>query len=181
MSYEVLESEEIYRGSIITLRRDQVRYPSGYEGTREVVSHPGACAVIGFTADGKIPLVKQYRHATGEAIWELPAGLLHPGEDPLECAIRELKEEVGGVSARYRSLGWFYTTAGFSSEKLYLFMAEAVELGVAEPEDGEEFENLLVTLEEALAKVEKGEIVDSKTIIGLLHAWRLKSQGQLEL
>lgn len=167
----VLESEDIYRGDYISMRKDIVRFPSGHVGTREVIHHPGAVGVLVVTADGRIPLVTQYRHATSGPVLEIPAGLLDPGETPAECARREVREEVGGTGGNLTSLGWFYTTPGNSDEVLHLFLLEGAELGEADPEDGEELDLSLVTPAEARRMVASGEIVDSKTIIGVLRAF----------
>lgn len=178
--YHVVSSREIYRGGVISLRRDDVRYESGDLGIREVIHHPGAVAIAGITEDGRVPLVLQYRHPTANRILEIPAGLLESGQDPLDCAVRELKEEVGGVADKYSPGGWFYTTPGCSDERLILFLAEGVKIGQNEPEDGELLEPVLYPLDEALTLIESGEIVDAKTIIGLYRLKRhIDDQKQL--
>ncbi len=165
--YHVISSRQIYKGGVISLRRDDVRYDSGDLGVREVIHHPGAVAVAGITHDGRVPLVLQYRHPTASKILEIPAGLLEPDQDPLDCAIRELKEEVGGVADQYIPAGWFYTTPGCSDERLMLYLAVGITMGPNEPEDGELLEPVLYTLDEALGLVESGGMVDAKSIIGL--------------
>ena len=124
---EVLESERIHAGAIFEVVRERVRLASGLEQVLEFVRHDGAVAIAARGDDGRMILVRQYRHATGEVLLEVPAGRLEPGEQPLEAAQRELEEETGYRAARWRELARFYAAPGFCSERLVLFLAEGLE------------------------------------------------------
>jgi ADP-ribose pyrophosphatase len=146
-------------------------------GDLEMLRHSGASAVVPFLddrsdRDPRILLIRQYRYATDGVIYEIPAGRLDKGEDPQVCAARELKEETGYSAANIEYLTTFYTTPGFTDEKIHIFAADAVEPGDAALEADEIVELAPRRLSEALALIERGEIVDGKTIIGLLFAAR---------
>jgi ADP-ribose pyrophosphatase len=164
-----LSSEEIFKGRVVELSVDTVR-----EGEktyrREVVRHAGgACAVARFD-DGTVALVRQYRHPAGRHVLELPAGKLEAGESPELCARRELEEEVGVVPGRVEPLADFYTTPGFCSERLWVFLATDLREAETRHEDDEIIEVVRVPLARALSMIRDGEIEDAKTIIGLLLA-----------
>lgn len=163
-----LRKEYLYRGTIVTLRRDEAVFPDGKKCRREVVEHPGAVCVLCVQA-GKVALVKQYRYACGEALWEVPAGKLIPGEDPAAAAARELEEETGVKAERLALLSVFYSSPGFSNEKIYLFRAEGMREGESHPDEDEFLDVAWVPLEEARAMAERGEIRDAKTLVALLR------------
>lgn len=163
-----LKSELIYRGKILNLRRDVVELPDGRQASREVVEHSGAIGVVALTEDEHVYLVRQYRYPIGKVTLEIPAGKLEEGEDPLDCAIRELKEEAGIEAGHWEPLLTFYTTPGFSNEIMHLFLATELSKKEASPDQDEFLQVVSLPLEEALEKVRRGEIVDAKTILSLL-------------
>lgn len=172
-----LKSERIYAGKILNLRRDIVQLPNGREASREVVEHSGAVAIVALEPDGRVYLVKQYRYPIGKITIEIPAGKLNGGEDPLACARRELMEEIGVAPGRLHPLFTFYTTPGFSNEIMYLFLATDLSPQKSEADEDEFLEVLCLPLDEALEKIRTGEIMDAKTIVGLL-AVRYKVAGR---
>ena len=164
-----------YTGRIINLDIDTVRFPDGSTGELEMIRHPGASAVVPFVSDptGEDPqllLIRQYRYAADGFLYEIPAGRLEPGEDPAECARRELQEETGCRAERVERLFTMYTTPGFTDEKIHLFMAVGLTVGETEREADEFITVETVTLSRALQMVERGEIQDAKTALGLLYA-----------
>lgn len=168
-SPEVLASLEIYRGRIFSVSTDTVR-EGEHTYTRDVVRHAGgACAVAAYD-DGTVALVRQYRHPAARYVLELPAGKLEEGERPAECAARELEEELGLVAARLEPLTDFFTTPGFCSERLWVFLATDLRETAQSHEEDEIIEVVRLPLRRALAMVASGEIEDAKTIIGLLLA-----------
>ncbi len=164
-----------YSGRIVSLDVDTVRFPDGSEGELEMVRHPGASAVVPFLSDpaGEDPqllLIRQYRYAAGGYMYEIPAGRLDPGEAPEVCAARELREETGCSAERLEHLYTFFTTPGFTDEKIHIFMATGLERGEVEQEADEFMESVTMPLSEALGKIERGEIQDGKTTVGILYA-----------
>ena len=163
---KTMKTEKIYEGKILNLRIDTVELPDKKYSKREIVEHPGAVAIVALTEENEIILVKQYRKAVERELLELPAGKLEIGEEPKETAIRELKEETGFTSERIEYLLEFYTSPGFSDEKMYIFLAEELIEGEAQPEKDEYIEVKKVKLDDLIDMIFKGEILDSKTIIG---------------
>jgi ADP-ribose pyrophosphatase len=154
---------ETFHGRLI-----RVEVESWPAGEREVVRHPGACAVVAITSEGDVLLVRQIREAVRGTLLEIPAGILDvDGEDPAECAARELLEETGYRAANLRPLGSIHTSPGFTDERIELFVAEAVPDGGAE--DG--IEVVRMPFEEALSAIQDGRIEDAKTVAGLLLVW----------
>ncbi|WP_027719469.1 NUDIX hydrolase [Desulfovirgula thermocuniculi] len=178
---KTLHSQVIYRGKILNLRVDRVLLPNGTEGLREVVEHAGAVAVVALTEEGEVVMVRQYRYAVGRHLLEIPAGKLEEGEDPLQCAKRELAEETGYTARRWEPLLSFYSTPGFSSEKMHLFLARGLERGGQAPDEDEFLQVVKVPLAEALGMLWRGEICDAKSAAGLLAAsWLLAREGRQE-
>jgi ADP-ribose pyrophosphatase len=165
--HETLERETIFEGKVVRLYLDKVLLPNGKEAEREVVLHWGAVGMVALDDEDKVYLVRQYRHPVEGDLIEIPAGKLDPGEDPLDCARRELMEEVGYAAEEWTELASFYTSPGFSNEMLHLFLARGLKEGVADPEEDEFLEIMHLPLREAMAMVARGEIRDSKTIAGL--------------
>ncbi len=165
--HETIERKTIFEGQVVRLYLDQVRLPNGKQAEREVVLHGGAVGIVPLDANGYVTLVRQYRHAPGEDLLEIPAGKLDPGEPPEECASRELIEEVGLAAGRLLKLSEFYTSPGFSNEVLHLYLALDLEKREAAPEEDEFLEVERMTLPEALSAVERLEIRDSKTVAGI--------------
>ncbi len=162
-----LSSSYIFKGKIVTLRKDLVLLPNGKKAEREIVEHPGAVAVVPITDEGKIILVKQFRKPIEMETVEIPAGKLDPGENPEICALRELQEEIGFTGELYFKFS-YYTTPGFSNEIMHLFFARNLKVSQKECDDDEFIEKLDVSPIEALHMITKGEIIDSKTIMGIL-------------
>jgi ADP-ribose pyrophosphatase len=170
-----ISSRRVYTGKIITLDTDTVRFPNGSVGELDMVRHPGASAIVPFLSDPRgddpqILLIKQYRYAAEQYLWEIPAGRLDPGEDPLACARRELREETGCTAERIEFLTTMYTTPGFTDERIHLFIASGLERGETAHEADEFMTVETVTLSSALQLIQKGEIKDGKTALGILFA-----------
>lgn len=170
-----VRSDRVYTGRIINLDRDTVRFPDGSTGELEMIRHPGASAIVPFLSDpaGDDPqllLIKQYRYAAEEFLYEIPAGRLDPGETPLACAERELREETGCIAARMEFLFTMFTTPGFTDEKIHLFMGVELERGEAAREADEFMSVETVTLSRALQLIKDGVIKDAKTALGILFA-----------
>lgn len=166
-----ISEEAIFDGTLLHVRRDMVRLPNGDEAVREWIRHPGASAVLPFFENGDVLLVRQYRYPIGEVTLEIPAGKLDaPDEDPLACAQRELSEETGYRAAHYEKLTTIATTVGFSNERIHLYLAHELTAG-KQHTDPDEFINVVrMPLDEAIAQVKKGEIVDAKSVVALLLA-----------
>ncbi len=166
----IISSELLYDGRIVHLYKETVRLPNGEIATREVVKHAGAVAIVPIDADGKVLMVRQYRLPTRRILLEIPAGTLEPGEEPLVCAVRELQEETGYKPGHLERLGGLYTAPGYTSEFIHLFMAtDLTESRLAH--DVDEFLELeRFPFSETLRLIDTGEIVDGKTISGLLLA-----------
>jgi ADP-ribose pyrophosphatase len=162
----------IHRGRFLVHAIEEVELPNGNRVELEILHHPGAAAVVPFLARDRILLLRQYRHAAGGYVWEIPAGKLEPGEDPVACALRELEEETGYRSRRIERTGSILTTPGFTDERIHLFSAFDLEPGTAAHETSEVIEVHEVPFEEALAMADRGEIVDAKTLAALFHASR---------
>lgn len=170
---ERVDGRVVFEGRLVRVAVDRVRLPDGGRAEREVVRHPGAAAVLPVFEGPRGPrviLVRQFRYATGEALWEVPAGTLEPGEDAEACARRELEEETGLRPGRLEALTALYTSPGFTDERVDVFLAADPERGRPRPEAEEELERRELPLREALAMVERGEIRDAKTVAALLLA-----------
>ena len=170
--FTVRKVEEIYSGRVVSVSVETFAFADGQEATREVVHHPGAVAIVPVVNSKEIILLKQFRYCAGRDLWEIPAGTIEPGETPLVCAHRELIEETGRRARKMEFLGGFYTSPGFTSEYLHLFAAMDLEPAEAHLDKDEKIEIHQVSFEEALQKIEMGEIMDAKTIVGLLRVSR---------
>ena len=166
---KVLGSEMIYEGRVFGLRRDEVLEPSGLRTTREVVTHPGSVVVLPVLPDGRIVMVRQYRHATRQYLWELVAGRKEPGETPKEGAARELLEETGYRAKRYKVFLDVFPTPGFLEEQMYLLLAEGLTAGEAQPEEDEKIEVRAFKLKELKRTIKSGRMRDAKSIAGILY------------
>ena len=156
----------IYRGKIVNLRCDDAQLPDGRPCRREVVEHPGGAAVL-CVRDGKVALVKQFRYAYGEAIYEIPAGKLNEGEDPCLAAARELEEETGLIAQSLVLRFVLYPTPGYTNEKIYIYEALGVREGAQNLDEGEFLNVEYVPVKTVLSWIEKGELHDAKTIVAL--------------
>jgi ADP-ribose pyrophosphatase len=160
----------VFKGRVLTLNLERVRLPNGRVAELEIAHHPGGAAVVALDADGRVCLLRQFRHAAGGWITELPAGKLDNGEPPLECAQRELAEEAGVTAGRWDKLGEYFSSPGVFTEVIHLFLARDLAAAEARPEEHEVFEASWVPLEEAAALAAGGQLQDAKTLIGLLWA-----------
>jgi ADP-ribose pyrophosphatase len=171
MNYRILKSEIVFSGKVFNTKVDQIEYTSGNRSVREVAEHPGGAVVVPVTDDGKIIMVTQHRFPVDKVLLELPAGKLGKNENPLHCAVRELEEETGYKSDNVKEIGSIYTTPGYSTEKLWIYLAKNLKPGNHNREEGEfGMEVFKFTLKEIEDKIYNGEIVDGKTICGIYLA-----------
>lgn len=174
MNYKILNSEIIFRGKVFNTKVDQIEYDSGNKAVREVAEHPGGAVVVPVTDDGKIVMVTQHRFPMNKVLLELPAGKLSKNEDPKVCAVRELEEETGYKSDNVIELGSIYTTPGYSTEKLWIYLAKDLKAGNHNREEGEfGMEVFEFSFDEVEEKIYNGEIVDGKTICGIYLAKKI--------
>ena len=167
---ERLGARSIYRGRVVDLSVETVRLPNGSVCDLELIRHPGAAAVVPIDRDGSALLVRQYRHATGGFLLEVPAGKLDPGESPDACARREVEEETGHRPAELLPLGWIYTTPGFTDEKIWLYLATGLEATRQALQADEVLTVERVPLADAVEMALRGAIVDSKSVCALARA-----------
>ena len=167
---ETITSEELFKGRIISVRRDTVRLPNGHTSTREVVHHNGGAGIVALNDKGEVALVRQFRYAVGQVLYEIPAGKIEPGEPPIETARRELGEEAGLTADSLTEFGQIIPTCGYCDEIIYLFLATGLHETHQNLDEDEFVEPLWLPLAEAKQMVLNGEITDSKTVVGLLRA-----------
>lgn len=167
-SETTINTKQIFSGKILKLRLDEVKLPNGKHSTREIVEHPGAVAIVPLDDDRNVIMVRQYRKPVEEVLLEIPAGKLEKNEDINLCAQRELLEETGYKAKNLIHIMDFYTSPGFSNEKMALFIAAGLEESVGRPDEDEIIKKERIPLEKALDMVKNGEIKDAKTIVGLL-------------
>jgi ADP-ribose pyrophosphatase len=175
-----VKSSRVYTGKIVSLDVDSVRFPDGSIGELEMIRHSGPSAIVPFLSDpqGEDPqvlMIRQYRYAADGYLYEIPAGRLDEGENPRDCAARELKEETGCTAEHFDHLLTIYTTPGFTDERIHLFMATGLVAGETKHEVDEFLDLHPMRLSRALEMVEAGEIQDAKTVIGLLFAAGFRS------
>jgi len=166
--FELISSEIGFQGRAFTLRKDYLRTPDGREVVYEIIDHPGAVTIIPVTNEGKILFVHQYRPATGMVLLELPAGTLNPGEDPAECAAREVREETGMAARKLTHLGNLWLAPGYSTEYLRYYLAEDLYPAPLEQDEDEFIEVEAIRIEDAFAMIPRGELVDAKSLAGLM-------------
>lgn len=164
---EVISSKHIFTGPAFAVYTDIVR-EGEYTGRRDVVRHAGSVVVMAVKKDKSVLLVRQYRHAAGQYLWELPAGRIDKGESALKSAKRELLEETGVAAKKWKRILSFYVSPGFLDETMDVFLAEGLALGAAQPEEDEQISMRFVPLKEALRWIDNHKIRDAKTIAGLL-------------
>ncbi len=166
----VLERRQVFSGRVVKLSVERVLLPNGSTSDVEIVRHSGAVAVVAVDDRDQLILVRQYRHATGEWLLEIPAGRLEPGEDPLDCVARELEEETGYRPGKVEPLGWIWPTPGFSDEKIWLYLASGLEAGRQQLEEDEILSVVRMPWAEALVAARDGRISDGKSVCALLRA-----------
>lgn len=164
----LLSSRRVYDGRVLALDVDHVEEPGGVRARREVVRHRGSVAALPVHADGRVVLVRQYRYAVADDVWELPAGRLDPGESPETGVRRELEEEVGLRPGGLEKISTFFTTPGFCDEVMHLYRASALTSVPPRPEEDERITIGTFSLDEALAMVRRGEVREGKTLVALL-------------
>ena len=173
MSRELLESELIFKGVVFDVVRDRLREPHGAAITREIITHPGGAGGLPIFADGRVALVRQYRHPAKLELLEIPAGKLEAGESPEECAAREIEQEIGWRPGKLELLADFYSTPGFCGEQLFVYLATDLTPSRQALDHDEFVEVVYLPFEEAVARAAQNEFADSKTIIALLLAERV--------
>ncbi|OGD31482.1 hypothetical protein A2V94_07615 [Candidatus Atribacteria bacterium RBG_16_35_8] len=166
-----INSKEIFKGEIIKLYLDKVKLPSGKIATREKVSHPGAVSIVPVNKKGNIFVIKQFRYPIKKVLFEIPAGKLDKNEIPHDCAIRELKEEIGAVGGKLIHLISFYSSPGFCDEVMHLYLAISFIKKENSLEEDEFLQIIEIKMEDALSYIKSGKIKDAKTIIGILLAY----------
>ena len=166
-----LARRELWQGSVGRFGEDDIQLPDGRRITLAVLQHPGACAVVPIRSDGQVVMLRQYRYAVAQTLWEIPAGKLDPGESLEHCARRELEEETGYVAGGLISLGSIVTTPGFCDERIHLYLAHDLRAGQRALGANESLECTTLSFERAIELAENGEISDAKTAIAL---WRAK-------
>ncbi len=177
----LLSSEIVYEGPLFRVRHDKIIEPGGKRNERDVIRHNGSVVILAIDdskskRDPWIVLERQYRHAANQYLWELPAGKLNEGEEPLAGAQRELAEETGYRAKKWRPLIEYYASPGFLGESMKVFLAEGLTAGDAAPEEDEEIELRLVKLSELLKMIEKGAILDGKMLTSVLLYERMKGR-----
>jgi ADP-ribose pyrophosphatase len=169
------KSEGKFSGKIITVRHDTVSLVDGKQTMREVVDHPGGVAIVGLTDDNEVLLVRQFRYPYRETIYEIPAGKLERGEDPLEAGIREFSEECGATAEVFEPLGEMYPTPGYCGEIIHIYYAEGISFGEQHLDDDEFLDVTKMPFNVCISKIMSGEIKDAKTIVGILKLKELKN------
>lgn len=165
-----IKQRTVFRGRVITVHVETVMLPNGVTEELEIIRHPGGAAVVALDADDRVCLLRQFRHAAGGWLWELPAGKLDGGEPPLSAAQRELAEEAGVSALDWQPLGTVISSPGVFTEVVHLFLARKLKQQTAAPEAAEVFATSWIPLEEALARALDGDITDGKTVIALCRA-----------
>jgi ADP-ribose pyrophosphatase len=160
-------TRNIYTGKVVILNVDTVQLPNGVTIDLETIRHPGAAAVVPVKDDGTVVMIRQFRHAAGGFIYEIPAGKLDPGEDPLNCASRELEEEVGYRASSFELLSSIFTAPGFADEVIHIYKATGLTKGRQQLDRDEVLEVVEMSLAQAITRIQDGTIRDGKTIVGL--------------
>jgi ADP-ribose pyrophosphatase len=168
----ILSSKVIYDGKIFGIRRDEIIEPGGVRTTREVITHPGSVVVLPVLPDGRILMIRQYRHAARQYLWELVAGRIDAGESPRKAAARELIEETGYRARKLRSFLGVFPTPGFLEERMFILLAEGLIAGVAEPEEDEKIVSRAYDRKQLEEMIRRGKLRDAKSIAGILYYFR---------
>ena len=172
MPFELLRSETLLKGRAFTIRRDWLKTPDGRETKYDIIEHGGSAVIVPIDADGNLLFVRQYRHAAGTDLLELPAGTLDEGEEPAVCAAREIREETGFAAGKLEKIGEFYLAPGYSTEFMVVYLATDLKHDPLEA-DADEFLSVeKIPVKQALEMAEKGGIPDAKSLAALLLAQR---------
>ncbi len=175
---KILRSKIIYQGKIFGIRRDEVIEPSGVRAIREVITHPGSVVVLPVLPDGRILMIRQYRHAARQYLWELVAGRIDAGESPRKAAARELIEETGYRARKFRIFLDVFPTPGFLEERMFILLAEGLTAGVAEPEEDEKIVSRAYNRKQLEEMIRRGKLRDAKSIAGILYYLRFLATGK---
>ncbi|MBW1779925.1 MAG: NUDIX hydrolase [Deltaproteobacteria bacterium] len=170
MSTKTLQCVTLHKGRVFTLVKEQVRLENGVTVDLDIVRHPGAAAMVPMAENNTLLMIRQYRHATGGFIWEIPAGTLDPNETPLDCAKRELVEEIGYSASAWHKLGEITPVPGYSDERIHIFCASDLSPAKQKLDRDEILHVHEVPFDQALKMIQRGEIEDAKTICGLFMA-----------
>lgn len=165
----VLKSKVVYKGLVFGVRRETIVEPGGVRATRDIVTHPGSVVVLPVFPDGRVLLIRQYRHAAQDFLWELVAGRKEPRESPMAAARREMIEETGYTAKRLKKLLEVFPTPGFVAERMWVFSAEGLKAGAAQPEDDERITSRAFTFRQLDRMMRNGTLRDAKSIAGLLY------------
>jgi ADP-ribose pyrophosphatase len=166
---KTLNSKIVFRGKVFGVRRDEVEEPGGIHATREVITHSGSVVILPVFDDGCILMIRQYRHASRQYLWELVAGRIDHGETVKHAAARELREETGYRAAKYQEFLNFFPSPGFLEERMHLLLAKGLKPGKAEPEADEKIISHAYTIDELKIMIKRGELRDGKSIAGILY------------
>ena len=170
MKFELISSEPLYKGRAFSVRRDKVKLPNGNTSNLDIVEHIGSAVIVPVDDKGMMYFVRQYRHAAEQEMLELPAGTLEPGEDPMVCAQREVREETGMAAGKIRQIGGFYLAPGYSTEYMRVYLAEELRVDPLEA-DADEFLNVeTLPIQDALDLARTGKLPDAKSLAALLLA-----------
>ncbi len=169
--------KNIYKGKVVVLNVDRVTLPNGATVDLEVIRHPGAAAIVPMKDDRTVILIRQFRHAAGGFIYEIPAGKLHPGEDPRDCAARELEEEIGYRASSFELLTSIFTAPGFADEVIHIYKGTGLTKGQQKLDHDEVLNVVELPIEKAIAQIQDGTIRDGKTIVGLQAVYLQKRSG----
>lgn len=159
----IIDSTEIYKGKIICVKLDTIE-ENGRRAKREIVQHCPACCILPIDADGNTYIVRQYRHGVEKSIWELPAGKVDPGETPADCAVRELKEEIGAICGDLTEMGSILVSPAYCSEEIFLYAAQIIRFTQPSPDEGEFLEVRKIPFSQLLEMIDDGQITDAKTV-----------------
>jgi ADP-ribose pyrophosphatase len=173
---KILASKVIYKGSVFGIRRDELIEPGGIRTTREMITHTGSVVVLPVLPDGRVLLIRQYRHAARQFLWELVAGRIDEGESPRKAAARELIEETGYRARRFKIFLDFFPSPGFLEERMFILLANGLTEGVATPEEDEQIVSRAYERKELEQMIQRRIIRDGKTIAGLLYYFRFLSK-----
>jgi ADP-ribose pyrophosphatase len=174
MKYETVHSDIRYQGRAFTVRQDRVKLPDGRLTNLDVVVHTGAVTLIPVDQQGNVWFVRQYRHAAGEMLLELPAGTVEPGEEPEVCASREVREETGMSAEKLELLGDFFLAPGYSTEHMYVYLATGLQEDPLQQDEDEFLSVEKIPLEQAFSMAESGELKDAKSLAALMLAGKLR-------
>ncbi len=177
---KTLESKTLYSGRVIKLTLDKAKLPNGAEASREVVMHPGGVCVAALTDKDEVLCVRQYRYPYHRVLLEIPAGKRDvAGEEPLECGIRELKEETGASAEQFISLGTLFPSPGYCDEVIYMYAASGLSYGESDPDEDEFVQVEKIPLDTLVEMILNGEVTDAKTQTAVLKLYMLKQQGEI--